>query len=63
MIGDFNSLPQLKEDIVAHEIFIALGTTKKQTPDKTKYFQIYYDYALLAAKFAKGNGAKISFYR
>ncbi|KAK6022162.1 hypothetical protein OSTOST_12153 [Ostertagia ostertagi] len=39
IIGDYDSLPGLKERIVANEIFIALGTTKKNTPQQDKYYQ------------------------
>jgi uncharacterized protein YbjT (DUF2867 family) len=61
LIGDFNSLPDLKNSIVADEIFIALGTTKKQTPNEKEYYQIDHDYPVLAAKMAKENGAKSVF--
>ena len=61
LIGDFQALPQLKESIIADEIFIALGTTKKQTPDEKEYYQIDHDYPVLAAKMAKENGAKSVF--
>ncbi len=61
LIGDFNSLLRLKESIIADEIFIALGTTKKQTPDEKEYYQIDHDYPVLAAKIAKENGARSIF--
>jgi uncharacterized protein YbjT (DUF2867 family) len=61
LIGDFNSLPQLKDSIIADDIFIALGTTKKQTPKENDYYQIDHDYPVLAAKMAKENGAKSVF--
>jgi uncharacterized protein YbjT (DUF2867 family) len=61
LIGDFNSLPQLKDSIIADDIFIALGTTKKQTPKENEYYQIDHDYPVLAAKMAKENGAKSVF--
>jgi uncharacterized protein YbjT (DUF2867 family) len=61
LIGDFHTLPQLKEDIIADEIFIALGTTKKHTPNEKEYYQIDHDYPVLAAKTAKENGAKSVF--
>jgi uncharacterized protein YbjT (DUF2867 family) len=57
VIGDYHSLPDLKEDIVADEIFIALGTTKKRTPNRDEYYQIDHDYPVLAAKIAKEKGA------
>ena len=61
LIGDYHSLPELKENIVADEIFIVLGTTKKNTPNKDEYYQIDHDYPVLAAKIAKGNGVKSIF--
>jgi uncharacterized protein YbjT (DUF2867 family) len=61
LIGDFHSMPQLKENIITDEIFIALGTTKKQTPNQKEYYQIDHDYPVLAAKTAKENGAKSVF--
>jgi uncharacterized protein YbjT (DUF2867 family) len=61
LIGDFNTLQQLKESILADDVFIALGTTKKQTPDEKLYYQIDHDYPVLAAKMAKENGATAVF--
>ncbi|WP_202702160.1 NAD(P)H-binding protein [Flavobacterium sp. UGB4466] len=61
LIGDFNSLSKVVKDIQADEVFIALGTTQKKTPDKKLYYQIDHDYPILAAKLAKENGAKAVF--
>ena len=61
LIGDYINLPELKESIVADDVFIALGTTKKNTPDQSKYYQVDHDYPVLAAKIAKQNGAKSVF--
>ncbi|CAI2766317.1 NAD(P)H-binding protein [Flavobacterium collinsii] len=61
LIGDFNSLPKVVKDIQVDEVFIALGTTQKKTPDKKLYYQIDHDYPILAAKLAKENGAKAVF--
>jgi uncharacterized protein YbjT (DUF2867 family) len=47
LIGDYNSLPNIKEDFEADEIFITLGET--------------HDYPVLAAKIAKEKGAKSVF--
>jgi uncharacterized protein YbjT (DUF2867 family) len=55
--GDYKTLPGLKGEIAADEIFIALGTTKKKTPDEKEYYQVDHDYPVLAAKIAKENGA------
>lgn len=57
LIGDFTSIENLKEKIRADEIFLLLGTTVKQTPDKLEYYKIDHDYPVLAAKIAKDNGA------
>lgn len=61
IIGDFNSLPEVVKSIAIDEVFIALGTTQKKTPDKKLYYQIDHDYPVLAAKLAKENGAKSVF--
>jgi uncharacterized protein YbjT (DUF2867 family) len=57
LIGDYSSLSDLKPQLKADEIFIALGTTKKKTPDQKEYYQIDHDYPVLAASIAKENGA------
>jgi uncharacterized protein YbjT (DUF2867 family) len=61
LIGDYHSLPEMKERIVADDVFITLGTTKKNTPDQVEYYHVDHDYPVLAAKFAKENGAKSVF--
>lgn len=61
LIGDFNSLPSIKENLIADEIYIAIGTTKKSVPNEDQYYQIDHDYPVLAAKFARQNGAKSVF--
>ncbi len=61
LIGDFHSLANVVKGIYADEIFIALGTTKKKTPNKEQYYQIDHDYPVLAAQLAKDNGAKAVF--
>ncbi len=58
LIGDYAALPALKPQLKADEIFIALGTTKKKTPDQNEYYQIDHDYPVLAARIAKENGAR-----
>jgi len=61
LTGDLASLPALKPQLVADEIFIALGTTRKHTPNETEYYKIDHDYPLLAAGIAKANGARSVF--
>ncbi|MDM8176230.1 NAD-dependent epimerase/dehydratase family protein [Olivibacter sp. LS-1] len=61
LIGDYHSLPSLKEDIKADEVYITLGTTKNKTPDQRVYYEIDHDYPVLAAKIAKEQGATAVF--
>ncbi|NIJ52484.1 NAD(P)H-binding protein [Dyadobacter arcticus] len=58
LIGNYQTLPDLKDQMVADEIYIALGTTKQNTPDQAEYYQVDHDYPVLATKIAKENGAK-----
>lgn len=57
LTGDYNSLPALKDKIKGDDVFIALGTTKANTPDEKLYYQVDHDYPVRAATFAKENGA------
>jgi uncharacterized protein YbjT (DUF2867 family) len=61
LIGDYHSLPAMKDALVADDAFITLGTTKKNTPDQVEYYHVDHDYPVLASKFAKENGAKSVF--
>jgi uncharacterized protein YbjT (DUF2867 family) len=61
LIGDLAYLPALKPQLVADEIFIALGTTRKHTPDEAEYYKIDHDYPVLAAEIARANGARSVF--
>jgi uncharacterized protein YbjT (DUF2867 family) len=61
LIGDLASLPALKPQLAADEIFIALGTTRKHTPDQAEYYKIDHDYPVLAAEIARANGARSVF--
>lgn len=58
LAGDFSSLPDLTKGIAVDEVYIALGTTRKKTPDQKEYYRIDHDYPVLAAKSGKENGAK-----
>jgi len=58
VVADYNTLPNVKEQLVGDDVFIALGTTKKNTPDEKLYYQVDHDYPVLAATLAKQNGAK-----
>jgi uncharacterized protein YbjT (DUF2867 family) len=61
LIGDYQSLLGLKDNLEADEVFITLGTTKKHTPDQVEYYRVDHDYPVLAAKIARENGAKSVF--
>ena len=60
-IGDYHSLTGMAEVMEADDIFLVIGTTQTQTPDREKYYQIDHDYPVLAAKLAKKKGAKSVF--
>jgi len=57
LIGDYDSLTDLKSEIAADEVFIALGTTKAKSPVEAEYYKVDHDYPVLAAKIAKERGA------
>ena len=57
LIGDYYSLPDLKAKLIADDIFITLGSTKKKTPKLEEYYQVDHDYPVLAANLTKQNGA------
>jgi len=58
IIAHYETLAQHQNELVADDVFIALGTTKKKTPDEKVYYQIDHDYPVLAAQLTKANGAK-----
>lgn len=57
VLADYHSLAQNAAYLVADDVFISLGTTKKKTPDQKEYYQIDHDYPVLAAQLTKANGA------
>jgi len=61
LIADYNSLPSVKSEIAADEVFITLGTTRANSPEKAAYYQVDHDYPVLAARITKENGAKSVF--
>ena len=61
VIGDYDSIEGVKSEIVADEVFIALGTTKANSPKKAEYYRVDHDYLVLAARIAKERGAKSVF--
>ncbi|NHA03405.1 NAD(P)H-binding protein [Mucilaginibacter sp. HC2] len=62
LTGDFGSFVGLVDGIKVDEVYIALGTTRKKTPDNASYYQVDHDYPVLAAKIAKENGASSVFF-
>jgi uncharacterized protein YbjT (DUF2867 family) len=61
VISDYNALPALETILAGDEIFIALGTTKKKSPDKAEYYRVDHDYPVLAARIARAQGARAVF--
>ncbi|MGO8815887.1 MAG: NAD-dependent epimerase/dehydratase family protein [Terriglobia bacterium] len=61
VIADYDSLAGVKSEIAADEVFLALGTTKANSPKKAEYYQVDHDYPVLAARIAKESGAKSVF--
>ncbi len=61
VIGDFSSLPSLKDQLIADDVFISVGTTKKKVPHQNDYYKIDHDYPVLAASLAKECGAQSVF--
>lgn len=59
LLADYDTLTSHKEELIADDVFITLGTTKKKTPDTTEYYKIDHDYPVLAAAITKENGAKM----
>lgn len=56
--GDIDTLPAQTDAQVAEDVFIALGTTRKNSPDRRDYYRIEHDYPLLAALLALEQGAR-----
>jgi uncharacterized protein YbjT (DUF2867 family) len=61
LTGDYHSLKDLKTELKGDHVFIALGTTRSQTPNQNDYYRIDHDYPILAASIAKDNGASSVF--
>lgn len=61
VIGDYHTLPGLRSEIQGDDLFITLGTTRKNSPNQTEYYQVDHDYPVLAARIAKENGVKSVF--
>jgi uncharacterized protein YbjT (DUF2867 family) len=61
VVADYNSLLNVKSEIAADEVFLVLGTTRKNSPKQAEYYQVDHDYPVLAARIAKENGARSVF--
>lgn len=61
VICDYNSLASVKSELTSDEVFIALGTTKRNSPTEAEYYQVDHEYPVLAAQIAKERGAKSVF--
>jgi uncharacterized protein YbjT (DUF2867 family) len=61
VVADYNSLASVGSEMAADEVFIALGTTKANSPNKADYYQVDHDYPVLAGRLAKERGAKSVF--
>ena len=55
-IGNLFELEKFKKDFTADEVFCCIGTTSKNTPDKSIYRKIDYGIPLSAAKLCVENG-------
>ena len=58
VVTDLDLLDNYSDEINGHAIFSCLGTTIKQTPDKTLYRKIDHDYPITLAQLGKQNGVK-----
>lgn len=58
LTADLQSLDNIKEQLVADDVFCCLGTTRRKTPDLNDYYKIDHDYPVAAATLTKANGAE-----
>ncbi|WP_118972096.1 NAD(P)H-binding protein [Taibaiella koreensis] len=56
VIVDFDRIEQYADAIKGDVFFSCLGSTRKKTPDKRRYYQIDHDYPLAMARIAQANG-------
>jgi uncharacterized protein YbjT (DUF2867 family) len=61
LIGDYHTLADLRSEIQGDDLFITLGTTRKNSPNQAEYYEVDHDYPVLAARIAKENGVKSVF--
>lgn len=58
VIVDFDYIENYTEHIKGDVFFSCLGSTRKKTPDKRRYYQIDHNYPLHLAHLASANGMK-----
>ncbi len=56
VITDFDHLENIAGRVRGDVFFSCLGSTRKKTPDKKRYYQIDHDYPLAMARMAQANG-------
>jgi uncharacterized protein YbjT (DUF2867 family) len=61
LLGDLDSVGEGISGAALDEVFIALGTTRKQTPDRMTYYRVDHDYPVAAARAAHAHGARSMF--
>ena len=59
---DFRNLEKYKDKINGDDCYFCIGTTKKDTPDKSEYTRIEYDIPMRVATIAKENSINSFFY-
>ncbi len=58
VIVNFDQIEHFAEHIRGDVFFSCLGTTRKKTPDKRRYYQIDHDYPLAMARIGLTNGIR-----
>ena len=59
---DFRNLEKYKDKIIGDDCYFCIGTTKKDTPDKSEYIRIEYDIPVRVATIAKENSVNSFLY-
>jgi uncharacterized protein YbjT (DUF2867 family) len=50
LIGDYHTLAGLRSEIHGDDLFITLGTTRKNSPNQAEHYQVDHDYPVCVAK-------------
>ena len=59
---DFNNLQNHKDEITGDDCFFCIGTTKKNSPDKSEYRRVELDLPIKIAQISKSNDIKSFIY-